>query len=93
MSENPTTKVDPDDPTGTLSVIRWLPIDEYPMDGTDVLLRWRGGYVHRGSGKHGRASRDHMPLDGYELPRVEGRKPVMFARLPLEFYRENGSDR
>jgi hypothetical protein len=73
-----------DDPTGTLATIRWLPIDQYEMDGKDVLLRWRHGYVMRGSGKAGRSSRDGMPLDGRDLPRVEGRGPLMFARLPLK---------
>lgn len=83
--QNSITKPDPlSDPTGTLASILWLPIDQYEMDGKDVLLRWRDGYVFRGSGKIGRASRDGMPLDGRELPRVEGRKPIMFARLPLK---------
>ena len=71
------------DPTGTLASILWLPIDQYEMDGKDVLLRWLHGYVMRGSGKDGFASRDRMPLDGRELPRCEGRMPIMFARLPL----------
>lgn len=78
------------DPTGTLASIRWLPIDQYEMDGKDVLLRWRYGYVMRGSGKEGRASGDGMPLDGRELPRCEGRAPIMFARLPLKDEVTNG---
>lgn len=80
-----TTPANPlSDPTGTLAAILWLPIDQYEMDGTDVLLRWRYGYVMRGSGKHGRASRDGMPLDGRDLPRGDdGRGPIMFARIPL----------
>lgn len=72
--------------------IEWLPIDQYEMDGTIVLLRWQHGYAMQGSGREGRKSRDNMPLDGRALPTIEGRGPLMFARLPLRRIGNGGDD-